>query len=118
MENQTKPFNKFAKWTIYSLIGSIFLLLISFWSTNMLSAENIINLPLPWENESLMSILLSGIWNFPMFLYICSAILFVLSFVFSIVASIQTHKRNERGGVISLLIVGIFIIAFITILLF
>ncbi|MBU1557873.1 hypothetical protein KKC45_02835 [Patescibacteria group bacterium] len=110
MNNQNKPFNKYAKLTIWSVIGAILLFTLSFFITDWEFLSNIVFFPLKsWGGWYLMSILF---WP----LYIGAFVLLALSSIFGIIASIQTHKRNERGGVISLSIAGMAVIFLIILL--
>jgi len=111
MENQEKaPFNKFAKISIWTAVGSVIFLVTTmytvesnfFWDT-LWDIDFLFFTKQPWGNLYLTDII------FSIFLY-GSMTLLCLTPIFGSIASYQAHKRKERGDVVALLITGVSIL--------
>ena len=100
--------NKFTKLTIYSSIGTILFFIISSLVLNSETLWNIILFPLQsWGGWFLAEIV------FNIFFY-GAGILLILTPIFGTIASIQTHKNKDQGGLIALLLTGISILFIIS----
>jgi hypothetical protein len=106
MENQNKRlFNKFAKMTIWSFVGSVLFFLIASYS---------INLDILWN----IVLFASRPWVFPEIIfsvfYYASAILLILTPILGVTALLQIRSNKESGSLITLLLTAVSIIYIIS----